>query len=491
MKVKKILSIMLAIILLVACFSGCKEETQQTGEKELLFYVAAQETKDAPEITAKINEILKEKVGVTVKFKYLEQSNYDLALSSGENCDLISAPDWLNYWENAEKGAFMEITDEDLKTYAPYIWENAQKYIDVSKFDGVRYGIPAIREDVPNRCFAARGDLMDKYGIETIENMDDVEKYLDAIAKNEKDIIPYDIPGNAPWNLIGYWASDWGWAAVGSLSYGEHVYFDIDDPERKVFIAAEQPEMVEFSNRMKKWRDNGYFSKSVLSNKISSVDSFKNGRSAFAWVGGGLRGCEQIYNEFQADDRKAWDVRFFPAYSETQRMYNFMNQSTSIAAVSKNKEDALKVLNEFYGNEELYHLLKYGQKGVHYDVTEDGKRIDLDVESYYSPTCITNMNYEIPENYSFPGVDELIAKLDSFVKYDPVINCRMDYTNLREIKVALDEVFGTYTTSRCYGAVKDVDAALKEEVEALKTAGIDEYMKAVQANIDEFVKTLE
>ena len=481
---------MLALVILSGVLSGCTGKTE-AADDELLFYVLGSEAKDTPDILLEANKILKEKVGATLKFKYLDTNSYDLALSSGEKCDLVFAPDWLNCWENAGKGAFAEITDEELKANAPYIWENGQNYVNVFKVNGVRYGIPAFREEVPNRCFAARGDLMDKYGIETIENMDDIEKYLDAVAKNEKNIIPYDIPGTAPWNLVGYWASDWGWAAVGSLSYGEHVYFRIDDPERKLFIAAEQPEMIEFSKRMKKWHDNGYFSKSVLSNKTSSQDSFENGRSALAWVSNGLSGCEYLYQTFQKDDRKAWDVRFFPAYSKTQRMYNVMNQSVSVSATSENKEKCLRVLNEIYSNEELYRLLKYGKKGVHYDIDSSGKRIELDSDSYSPMFGLTNPEFDIPQKYEFPGVEELTAKLESYVKFDPVVNCRVDYTEVREIKTALDEIFNTYTTARCYGMPADVEAAMKKEVEALKTAGIDKYIEMLQKCVDEFMKEIK
>ena len=68
-------------------------------------------------IIEKINGILKDKTGYTVRFEYLNNDNYDLTLSSGDSYDLIFAADYLNYWQNAAKGAFAEITDDDLKEY--------------------------------------------------------------------------------------------------------------------------------------------------------------------------------------------------------------------------------------------------------------------------------------------------------------------------------------------------------------------------------------
>ena len=487
--IKKLFVVLTAAAIAAGVLGGCGK-TQTAGSGELIYYVYGTETKDASAVTEKINKILKEKTGLTVSFKYLESSNYDLVLSSGEKYDLITAPDWLQYWQNAEKGAFAEITDEDLEQNAPYIYQNGKKYINATKYEGKRYGIPGLYEYAPDRCFAVRGDLMDKYGIEALNNMDDVEHYLEAVAANEPDIIPFDMPGTQAYFMLNLWASDWGWASPGSLSFGEHVYFRLDDPDRKLFVAAEQPEMLEFSRRMKEWRDKGFFSKSVLSNKTSVEESFKNGRSALAWTSN-PESCNAIYNEFAEDERKAWDVRFYPIYSKCQRLYNYLNCVVAISGFSENKSSALKVLNEFYSNEELYDLLIYGLKGVHYDVDENGRRITLDSDSYMSPsTGIKNLAYTLQPKLDFPGADELTAKLESYRVFDPIINCNMDNPNLREIDLALDEIYKTYTTARYFGVVDNADTALKNEIDALKKAGIDTYVKVMQERVDQYVKEI-
>lgn len=486
----KSLCLFTAAAVVAGMLSGCSSLKTSGGSDELIYYVYGTESKDTPAVTEEINKILKEKTGFTVSFKFLESSNYDLVLSSGEKYDLITAPDWLQYWQNAEKGAFAEITDEDLEEYAPYIYENGEKYLDATKYEGKRYGIPALYEYAPDRCFVARGDLMDKYGIEALNNMDDVERYLSAVAENEKNIIPFDISGSYSYMMLSMWASDWGWASPGSLSFGEHVYFRLDDPDRKLFIAAEQPEMREFTKKMKEWRDKGFFSKSVLSNKTEVEESFKNGRSALAWAS--LERCNTIYNEFKNDERAQWDVRFYSMYSKRQRMYNYLNSVVAVSAFSENKDKALKVLNEIYSNEELYHLLTYGFKGVHYDIDENGKKITLNKDAYTSmSTGIKNLEYTLQPKLDFPNANELVKKLESIRVFDPIINCNMDNPSLREIDLALDEIYKTNTSARYFGVVDDPDKALEDEIKALKNAGIDTYIKTMQERVDEYAKTLK
>lgn len=487
---KKVAAAALAGIMVCGMFSGCKKGGS-VGQNEIMYYFYGTEAPDTAMVMEKVNEKLKEKTGYTIKYKFLTSDNYDLVLNSGEKYDLVSAPDWLNYWQNVEKGTFLEITEDDFKKNAPYIWENGQKMLKTAKYNGKFYGIPSINEYAPDRCYMLRGDLMDKYGIKSIDSVDDLEKYLFAVAENEDDIIPFDTIGSEPYTMVSMFASDWDWAAVGTLSYAEHVYFKLDDPERKLFIAAEQPEYKEFSERMKRWMDKGVFSKSVLSNKTSDESSFKNGRSALAYVSDPWR-CNVNWKEFQKDDRKNWDVRFYPVYMKHQRMYNYLNSNVAISSFSDKKEGALKVLNAIYGDEEIYDLFVYGIEGIHYNKIGDGKLEYLTRDRYWaSESGIRNMNYTMKEELEFPGAQELVDKLYKSRVYDPIINMNRDYKDLREVQLALNEVYKTYSTPRCFGVVDDPDAALEKELAALKNAGIDKYVAEVQKKLDEYVKTMD
>ncbi len=491
-KTTKILALILSLVLLCGTvMTGCgeKESSTSDGVTTLKWCVNGFEAEDTPEVLEKMNEILIDKCNVKLELKFLSTDTYDLVLSSGEAYDLICAPDWLGYWGNAEKNAFAEITDEDLQNFAPYVWEHGQNYLFASKLDGVRYGIPSFTEYAPDRCYAARGDLMDKYGIDALDSIEKVEEYLFAVAENEKNMIPYDMPGNSPYLITSMWASDWGWAGVGTLSFSEHVYYRVDDPQRKLFIAAEAPEMVEFTKTIKKWNDKGVFSKSVLSNKKSSIDSFKNGRSALAFVSN-PQTCQSMWEELQAAGKEAWNVRFYPVYSKSQRMYNYLNACVAISKTTKNKEASLKAINEFFANEELYQLATYGIKGKHWDMTEDGYFETLDNDSFVRLQLGISYEeaYKYPTKLTFPGNEELVAKIESTRIADPIVNCNTDLTELRNEKLAMTEVYNAYTAARCYGAVDDVEKALDEEVKALKKAGIDKYIKELQKVVDKYVK---
>ena len=491
-KLKNGICITLSAVLAATCLAGCGIGKGKANGGELLYYVMGEEKGDTPAIVEKINGILKEKTGYTVRFEYLNTDNYDLTLSSGDSFDLITAPDYLNYWQNAAKGAFAEISDDDLKEYAPYYWENSDKSKDVSKYKGTRYGLASIHNYAADRCFAARGDLMDKYGIESLYTKEDVEKYLFAVAENEKDMIPLDMPGSTSYLTLAMFASDWGWAPIGSLSFGDQVYFNLNDPEHKVFIAAEQPEMLEFVTRMKKWNDKGVFSKSVMSSKTSSSDSFKAGRSALGMVNSPAE-CQTMYDELRKDERAAWNVRFYPRYEQQQQMYNYTNSIVAISAFSKNKEAALKVVNEMYSNEEVYALMHYGIEGKHYTLNDKKEMTVTDnfEDAGNMSVGISNDAFEYETELKFPGHEELVKKLRDIRVYNPAVNMPLSDEGIREVKLALTEVYSQYTAPLMFGITDSTpEQALKAEMEALKKAGIDQFRDSMQSQLDEYMKSI-
>ena len=82
---------------------------------------------------------------------------------------------------------------------------------------------------------------------------------------------------------------------------------------------------------------------------------------------------------------------------------------------------------------------------------------------------------------------EFVKELAGKTIADPLVNCPItsdgDYASM---KVKLDDVFAEYSKPRMYGAVPNVDEAIKKEKDALLVAKVDKYIKIVQKQVDEF-----
>ena len=493
MKKFRILSLVLAIVLVAGLFAGCKKEPKK-GSGEIVWIVEGTEAADNLAVFEQFNEKLKEKTGYTVKFEYIDRTQYDLKFAAGDSFDLILCPDWLGYWQNVAKSAFMELTPEDFETYTPYIWENGKEMLNAAMFEGKYYAIPGINKYSPNRVIIARGDLMDKVGVETLDTVDDIDKFLMGVVdlnnKGETNIVPYNAKGGAPWMIFSMWASDWGWAAPGSLSYGGHIYYDISDAGQKLFLAVDKKEVKEYSDIVKRWYDEGVFSKSILSNTTSAEEAYRNGKSAFAWVGS-PSSANILYNDLKKiPDAANWDTRFYSMYSKFQKTYNYLKSAVAVSATSKNKENALTLINTLYEDKELYRLIVNGVEGKHYEVDENGGYIPLS-ENYAAPQLgIVNQEYNFPIKYDYSYALDLVAEMEAISVSDPTVNCPVQSEGEAAAwKVQLDDVFKEYSQPRMYGAVESVDAALKREKDALVVANAEKYIKYMQVQVDEYVKT--
>ena len=96
------------------------------------------------------------------------------------------------------------------------------------------------------------------------------------------------------------------------------------------------------------------------------------------------------------------------------------------------------------------------------------------------------------KRYTFTGHEELEAKLEATVDTSLGVAMPKDVSKVREISVALKEVWNQYSTPRCYGIMtKSPEETLKEEVQMLKKAGIDTYIAELQKQLDAFYASFE
>ena len=496
---KKVISLILVLVIAAGLFVGCGKDKKETDKTVVKWFTTVSESPDNKRVYDLINKRVKELTGHTIEWVSIDDTQYDLQFSSGEEIDLIYAPDHRGYWQNAEKGAFMELTEEDLKTYAPYIWEHGKEQLDTAKSDGKYYMIPAIGDSwSANRIYAVRGDLMDKYGIESLDTVEDIDRFLLAVAegkrKGEHNIIPYNTNGGSGYMIFVMFAADWGWANPGSLSYASHYYYDLFDDDFKLFLGVDRPEVKEYSKIVKNWYDKGVFSKSILSANVSSEENFRNGKSAIAWINSPAAG-NILYNDLKKiPGADKWDVRFYSLYEKYQRAFNYANYGTAIGATSKKKEACLEVLNAVLSDKELYYLIQYGEEGVHFELTDEGYApLDVPEEKVYTAPWVSlrNTAFDFETKYDYPYAQNLIAELENKTVNDPLVNCpiRVETGDSQSMKVRLDDVYQQYSMPRLYGAVDDVDAAIKKEKEALKVAGMDKYLKGVQAQVDAYVES--
>lgn len=450
-------------------------------------------------VMEKVNAILKQKVNAELQFKWVEwadwQTKYNLLLASGEPLDLITiGTDWLDTWGNAQRGAFLPLTEDMLQTYAPKTYaEIPQEDWAQSKF---KDDIVLIPEDHytqwVNHGIYYRGDWAKEFGITTpITDFDTLGKYFQGIKDNKKGIVPWDTNGTNGTLFAGFEAAytdnidlpiATGYAGIFTgKSYDER--YTVDSP---VFNDA----FIDFAGLMKQWADKGFWREDVLNYKGDTRTELKAGQT------GSDAHHTQTFKTLRVEMDKAQpgsELQMF-AYSDTRGNLVSMpitHGGTSIGAHSKHPERALMVYDLIRQDPELYKLINYGIEGVQYEI-KDGARTrpasyDDARDGFYTDFWGGRIDAnEIPSDTDWSGIGDIYKKYDGIKKPFPYGKFVFDKTSVDSEMTSISQVVGEQLPAILYGKAGDPAKAVQAFRDKLKAAGYDKVKAEIQKQLDAF-----
>ncbi|MBN2655994.1 MAG: ABC transporter substrate-binding protein [Spirochaetales bacterium] len=500
---KKIVLILLGLFALSGlAFAGGQNEGAADGSGELKpvklkMYLLGDKQKDFDMVYEKVNTKLKEDINAELEVVFLSwgdfTNKYPLLFAAGEEFDLIYTSNWAFYAQEATKGGFLELTEEMIKNYAPRTWENtpSSSWEQVKINDKV-FMLPYTKREFGHFVYVVRGDLMDKYGLDNIETIDDFEKYLDVIAENETNMIPYDDGSEAnrfmlPTIGINY-ANDLPQQLSNDFILGYNVYDK--DGSVELINRVTMPEYLEYAEKMVGWNAKGYWSKNALVNKTRSKDSFANGKSAAAILN--LGDANTLYMEL-IKSHPEWDMRVFDATDGAPSMPNpAIQNGMAINALSKNPERALMLLDLFKNDREYYDLTNYGIEGIHYESVGDEEFIALDAAESFPPVSACPWGWMSPMERrlvgGLPNYDEILNNWEKEAMTHPLQMFNFDDSNVKNEWAACYNIVQNYDSAIQMGfGGADTAELYNEYVDALNKAGIQRIMEEMQKQVNDFL----
>ncbi len=510
---KKLAALTLSAAMATSMLAGCGGEdaeqqsgssnagnsgTQQSGEAvktdeleyvELTMYLLGDRSADFDEVYGKINEILKEKLNCTVNVEFLgwgeHDTKYSLLFSGGEDFDLIfTASSWGHYESTVALGGFYPLTEDFIKTYAPDIWDVVPEMAwDQAKVDGTAYMVPNYQNEFGQDVLAVRGDLMEKYGITSISNWDELVAFYKACAADGI----YASQGG-PW--YQYFQAQGLTATGGAPKSGELVLYNTQDPSDLEFTyIVEWDGFADYCKQMKELADLGAWSPDVLSSSDERQTGLLTGRTAgMIW---NLGSCKMYAAQANADHPE-WKVTLVdPVSSQAKKVNSYINNGVGINVASKNPERAMMVLNEFYTNPEINDMSRFGIEGKHWEAVGDMQYKVLDSSGFgVDGNCNWGwMNNEIKRTEYIENrtalddtYDAMLAAWNQNVKAEhPYDGFNFDSTKVSTQMAAVDAALGTYIDPLINGLVDDVDASIAQLKAALETAGIQDVLAEMKA----------
>ena len=495
--------------MLSACTAGNGEQSSGTAEITMLVLGDKPTNGRVEAMLEKLNERLAEEVGATLDLYYVEwadwQTQYNVQLLSGDsNIDLITtATDWLFAWENAEKGAFLPLSEEMLQEHAPKTWEQveADGHWDLTKLDdGQIYFIPEDNfTQWTNHGFFYRGDWAAEAGFENgeITAFEDFTTYFQWVKENKPEAYPWDVAGTNEAALTGYLQGHTDLQTIQQISAGIYYPFQTSesDPYTVTSWYMEGDELLEAAELAKEWNDIGVWREDALNYDGDTRELFYSGLSGAdqhhtqTFVGGIVHNM----NERQPGS----DPKFFYWGQENGNYFRdiLTHGAMAVSATSANPEKALEVYDMLRNDEESYRLINYGIEGTDYVITDDGK---LDNPEGYDPsTDALGANfwagrmdeYELPRVTDAENKQELYDQLDAEAKDYPYSTLLFNKDAIDPTLAAMGAVFSEYIPQLQYGKFDDPEAAIEEMRQKLRDAGYEDALASVQADMDAWAET--
>lgn len=460
---------------------------------------------------AELNDILTEKINAELQIYYISWtdylSNYNLTLAQMDgSVDLVgTASDWLDAWPNAKNGAFLELSEEMLQTYAPKTWASVSpEHWELCKYDGEIYLIPEDNyAQWTNHGFIYRLDWAKEAGLaDGVQSWEDLTTYFKYVKETYPDIIPWDSDGTQYGQMAGGWiTSHSNYVSIDGIS-SNAMWGGTKDDLYTIYspYMTDTDSLVEYAKLMKEWDEIGVWQTDVLNNTASTNrDDYRVGKVA----------AEQHHTQTWTDlvshttqntiydtDEDA-ETGFFYYGQETGNVValNITHGAMAVSAGSENPERALMVYDMIRNDPECYQLLCYGQEGVSWEMTDDGMKTTP--EGYNADTQnvngVTNFWWGRNDDLEIRDASRNWEKIDAlYAEYDKI---KIDYPygqfilnndNIQSYIANINEIYTNYMKQISFGKYSGTaEEIVAEFQQALKDAGIDIVTEEIQRQIDE------
>ena len=501
-----ILALGLGATALAGCAGSSSEESEGGDPTEITMLVLGDKPTNGrlEAMLDKLNERLVEKANAKLDLFYVEwadwQTQYNLQLLSGDdNVDLITtATDWLFAWENAEKGAFLPLSEEMLKEHAPKTWAqvDADGHWDLTKLDdGQIYFIPEDNfTQYTNHGFFYRGDWATAAGFENgeITKFEDFTKYFQWVKDNKPEAYPWDVAGDAYADITGYIQGHSDFQTIQQVSAGNYYPFQTTeaDPNTVTSWFMEGDQLLEAAENAKKWNDIGVWREDAANYDGDTREELYAGLSGVdqhhtqTFIG-------QIYDNL-SKKQPGSDPRFFYWGQENGNVFKdiLTHGAMGVSAYSAHPEKALEVYDLLRNDEESYRLINYGIEGTDYIVTDDGKLgypegYDSSTDSLGSNFWAGRMDeFELDRVTDAPNKQEIYDELNSVAVDYPYSTLLINKDAIDPTLAAMSSVLTQYVPQLAFGKFDDPAAAIAEMRQALKDAGYEDARASIQADMD-------
>ncbi|WP_217708465.1 extracellular solute-binding protein [Metabacillus schmidteae] len=539
MKKKKLVSILITSCLAATTLAACSDKTSKEPEKTEDGRVVLTGLITKHPLTKDVNDMewleeAEKRAGVDIKWEEVT-ADWDqkkgAMLAGGDIPDLIVGPNAITDADFSKfKGLFEDLTPL-IEEHGPNIQkmfeEKPESKVIASQLNGEIYGLPKYQRfwpDTATRQFINQ-QWLDNLGLEQPKTWDELYEVLKAFKEEDangngdpNDEIPMDF---APVGTGGFGffqptvlLGSTGMTIAGGGGQG---YFAEDGEVKNFFVDERYKEMVEFLNKL--WKDK-LISAEAFTQDYTKFQSVARGEGDQAKVGYtyGWELSDRFGNELadqyttlaplKVDESSTVE----PSWSYDYNDLNYGVNMIQMSSQTKNKEAAMKFINELYDSEVSMQVL-FGSIGPNIKDNGDGSYTVLPPEDEkmdpgtwkWTSTWADNGPMYISDSVNLTlGTDmqsvgkqteALQTALDSvdtkndvlpgtFLKYSEEDNNKMSLVNTELMNLAMAN-FAKWVTEG------GIDAEWDAYVEKMNQIGLPSNLEITQKYFDEYKAKVE
>jgi putative aldouronate transport system substrate-binding protein len=423
---------------------------QSKDQVTLTFYALGQDTKDFALVRSEIEKKVKKTLNVKIDFKYQYKQEQiflnqyiKLVISSGEPCEAFFYSDTSSMWgeplslQTIVKNNMAMDLSKLFPEYAPNLYSKYSK----AELDSVTYNqkLVAIPSMFPRPVITSaiiRTDLMKKYGITSINSLDEYEAFLGIIKKKDPDLVPTGLGIGEKY----IFAEQNGYAFIDNST---DLVYKWDDPEMKLNYYQDMPEYSTFEAMINRWKSNKYFvnSKGEDANIIFDTDKGvanvmnRNTASSIGNYpldisqGPSFQGIRTYFIDTYENERDNYPL--FP--QRTSQRLAPTEQAIVIPPTAVHPGETLEFLEWIQSSQENYDLMMYGINGNQYTLYGDQIKRQTFYAYWPGSLALGNFDYFRTDVINKPSDKTKYKNLnEAKAKYPPAVGFCADYTPIME-----------------------------------------------------------
>lgn len=487
MKVKRVLAAGLVAAMTLGMTAGCggdagtstggTETGSTSGNNEIVTLKWVTIGREMPtnydSWVAKVNEYAGEKIGVNIEMEVISWGDWDkrrnVVVSTNEPYDIIFG-NGNNYTADIKLGAYLDITDM-IKTEMPGLTELIpEDYWTAVEVDGRIYGIPSYKDSALSNYAVWDKELVDEYNID-IASMTTIESLTDTfeMLKKEKNDYPVYVKNDGVYFIFDVYDQIGAGTQILGVRY--------DDKDARVCFTLEEPDIYSALETFHEWNQKGIINPDAST--LAEARVYNMWRVAQGWESAGATSWgPQMGKEVVV--QKVGDTILS---NETVR-----GSLNMISANTKYPEKCLQFLDLVNTDTKLRDLFYYGEEGVNFEYTDDGKVHKINEEwpmaGYTQGTFFT---VTPPDTDEYGQWDEIKALNEQAVA-SQMLGFTFDTTEVADQLANCREIWLRYRSEVMTGT-SDPAKSIPEIKEELMNAGFQEILDEAQAQVDEFMSS--